>query len=211
MARRPFFDLGSLVNAAVQGARFAQAMPENGMQVIFTDAQRLAAELMNSAVERWIPFYAAQHACHVRTLQQGVPFPCAGHAILVCDACGKPTCMSHARIDASGAGTCFPCIAELIALKRGKGAGQLPPPGPDPSAQRAARAETKREHLRTLGLGADASWEEVQRAHRKLAAKHHPDAHKTPSAKARNAEKAVRVNAAYATLKQIFEAEATAA
>jgi hypothetical protein len=213
MPRRPLFDLGSLVNAAVAGTRFAQAMPQGGMQVIFADAQRLASELMNAAVDRWIPFYASQHPCHVRTLQAGVPFPCAGHAVLLCDACGNPACVSHVRVDASGSGTCFPCIAELIALKRAKGPARGAtgsPPFGGAQDVRATRAELRKKALKDLGLGEHASWEEVQKAHRRRAAKYHPDAQKTPSAKARNAEKAVRVNAAYAALKQLFESEVAA-
>jgi len=120
------------------------------VQQIWEDTQNYALRLLQVATERWVPFYAEAHACHVQELRRGVPFPCPSSGILLCDACTRPVCISHAQLDALGNGTCFPCIAELIALKRSGGATQ---PGPNKRAEAQPPHEAERvSALRALGL-----------------------------------------------------------
>src|SRR5262245_48076951 len=54
-----------------------------------------------------------------------------------------------------------------------------------------------RDYYQTLGIGRDASTEEVQQAYRKLARRHHPDVNKNPGAE----ESFKEINEAYQVLK----------
>lgn len=175
---------------------------------LWGEAQEFAGRLLGAATERWLPFYLTRSPCHVRELRSGVAFQCNASGILICGACMRPACINHAQVDSHGNGTCYACISELIQQKRGAAA---PPPGPaagrTPPPQ-DPRAERVREAFKELELEPTANWHDVRARHRKLAAKNHPDRVRTPAAKAKAAERSVKINAAFAELKRHFEEKA---
>lgn len=199
------FDLRTLIDSVAAAAgHLGQETPE-GRSEIWQKTQAFALSLLNASTRRWIPFYTERRPCHVHMMRSGVPFPCNSNAILFCDACGKPACIEHAQVDASGHGTCAACLVELIRLKRGPGAGAPPPVDRTQEIERLIA-----EALKTLGLKPGAMWPAINEAHRRLAAQHHPDRVKSAKAKERATARASAVNAAHATLKQHYRVKGVA-
>lgn len=195
-------DLRSLVDAVAQGVASLGQSPE-GPQKIWDESRQYVTRLLMSASQKWIPYYARQERCHVVLTKSGVQMPCAATAVLPCDCCLKPTCLHHAQVDQHGDGTCYTCIAETIGRKRG-GAG-APPPPVDMTAEVTKRA------LRVLGLKPGASWQEIRAAHRKAAAKVHPDKAKTETQRKKYEAQSVALNSALADLQRLYQKEARVA
>lgn len=207
------FDLRDLVNSVAAGLGAQGGGAPGAPQRLWQDTQAFATRLLTAATQQWLPFYVQRQPCHVHELRSGVPFPCGAAGILLCDVCQRTACINHAQVDQHGSGTCYTCVAEMILLRR-RATGPAPGPAPGPSAGNAsspresAQAERVKVAFKTLGLDPTASWEEVQATHRKLAARHHPDRVRTPSAKSRAAQKSVAVNSAFAELKRHFQEKA---
>jgi hypothetical protein len=197
------FDLRNIVNAVTSGLGSIAEAPPGEAQRMWQETQGFAMRVLGAATEKWLPFYGQGLPCWVQPLRAGVPFPCGGKAVLACDVCGNPACIHHVQVDQSGNGTCFACIAELVNMRQ-RAAGGAPPPHAGPNAHDArqeAQRQAVKDAFKELGLREGATWEEIAQAHRKLAAKYHPDRVRTPAAKKKAAEKSVRVNSAFATLK----------
>jgi hypothetical protein len=177
-------------------------------QRLWEETAAWASKFATNAMSRWLPYYASGTDCAVPAMQGGVPLPCTNHAIGLCDSCLKPVCLHHARVDQHGGASCYSCIVRMIHAQRGQ--GHAPPTDAHQAGQqRAVPAEIAKRSLAVLGLKPGASWEEIRKAHRKLAARFHPDRVKTETAKRAAAEKCVQVNAALADLERIkYEAAA---
>ena len=206
-------DLLWLVDAATSAAQHLGMSPELQVRVK-GEFGPWVSRLLQSATGRWLPVLTQGHPCGVPELREGVQFPCAKHAIGACDACRRPCCLHHARVDQSGGIICFLCVAEMMRIAHARAAGATPPGAADgPRKPFVPPAEQQRrvtEALRVLGVKRGASWKEVQAAHRKLATKHHPDRERTDAARKRASEKAVAINAAFQTLEEFYRSEVAA-
>jgi DnaJ-domain-containing protein 1 len=206
-------DLHNLVDAVAKGIGSLGAASPDARAGMWQDAQRFATRLLGAAADKWLPYFGEHHACTMKVLKNGVAFPCGGHAILACDACGEPACVHHVQVDQHGDGTCFGCIVEVIHKKRiARGAAPPVPPagGPPPPSQAEVIRELVKKSLATLGLKPGATWDEIARAHRKLAADHHPDRAKSARQRKTWNDKTVAVNAAMAELRRHYGPKAVA-
>lgn len=203
------FDLRQLADAVARGIGNLSGSSPDERAEMWQGAQQFATRVLTAAAQKWLPFFQAHHVCSVKALKGGVPFPCGGHAILACDACGEPACMHHVQVDQHGDGTCFTCIAHCINEKRAaRGASAAPPPGASAGAppvdQQKIIADIIKKSLHTLGLKPGASWADISRAHREKASKHHPDRAKTAAERKRFNDKTVAANAALSELKRHY-------
>ncbi len=203
-------DLRSLVDAVSHGVSSLGQAPEGAAAKLWEETRGWIGRFFTNATDKWIATYSRQEPCAVKVLRNGVPFPCPGFSVLTCDACEKPTCIHHARVDQHGDGTCYHCIADVISIKRSaRVTGHKAPPGQDPGAPPPdVRDEIVRRALAVLGLKPGASWEEVRAAHRKRAAAAHPDRARTEAERAKSEEKCKKLNAALAELSRHYKAAA---
>jgi DnaJ-domain-containing protein 1 len=79
-------------------------------------------------------------------------------------------------------------------------------PGAHPG--RAPTATEIRKALKTLGLRSGASWQQIQRAHRKLAAQYHPDRAPSDTARGMLEDRVKRINVAFEVLRVHHERDA---
>ncbi len=194
-------DLRELVDAVSRGFTSLGGGPHGLPQRLWQDTNGFAGKLLLNVTQRWLPFYSEGHACGVTPIHGGVPMPCGGTAMLACGACGRPCCLEHAQVDQYGGGTCLVCISELMAQKHGAAGapGAQRGRGAPPPHDVAAIDEQKLERAyKVLGLKKDASYEEARRAHRKLAAKYHPDRAQTAVKKREHEQRPKLVNEASA-------------
>lgn len=123
------------------------------------------------------------------------PVPCAHPAVSTCRLCRQPTCLAHAAVSQNGEIWCLPCMAYseqvLRAHLQGRRAQQ---PAPPPN-----EAALRKEKAKKLGLGEDATPDEVKAAFRKLSLKYHPDRHvsATPEKQKKAAERYREITEAY--------------
>jgi hypothetical protein len=153
------------------------------------------------AAPKWLPRLSMGFPCGVPLYQKGTPRgPCQRGAVATCDACGRPCCLDHARIDQVGDAVCLLCVVELVRQKRGQ--AQAAKPGPTAEDLEWAR--------KTLGVDATASHDEMKRAHRKLSARHHPDTKRTAKGKANAEAKFKEIQRAYDMLSKHERAQEAA-
>jgi hypothetical protein len=205
-----FPDLISLIEALGVSASSMGGAPPGTNERLLSETKAWAGKFMRSALTKWLVFYATGTPCAVSELRDGVPFPCTNHAIGRCDCCGRPMCMHHARVDAHGDGTCYLCIG--LGIRRAQAErlanGEAPGPGPfrappPPADVRALREERIKRALAELGLKPGAQWRSIKAAHKKLAAKHHPDRFQGEADKRAAHERCVKVTAALSELERL--------
>ncbi len=153
---------------------------------------QFAAHLSRSAVTNWATNLPGQPCC----MQD-----CGGEAVLLCMACGQPVCLAHVHVSHRAEGVCDECVRSIM---ESKGRQYQQPGSRQPDAKEVRRAQ------RVLGLSNSATWVEVQRAHRILAAEHHPDRQRNPAARKRAEEKSKEINAAFDLLKRHYDRKAAA-
>lgn len=177
---------------------------------VWNELRPWIATLGPSAARKWLPQIAADTRCEVPVIRRNTRHDCENFGIATCDVCHRPVCLEHGRIDQHGDAICYMCVAEAMQVlpplqrerARQGGARQQqqrrPPAGdqqrskqshdhPPPNQQEAAKAAAKANEawaLGVLGLKPSASWEEVQKAHRTLSAKYHPDKQRVEAKKA---------------------------
>lgn len=157
---------------------------------------------------------------------------CGAGAISACVACQQPTCFDHALISpANGDVLCHSCVATAQQMANAHAPGWQqqrervgPPPSTPPSAKSQCTCEypwapspscavhgqgsaphainERAQHLRTLGLKAGASWEDIHARFRRLSVKYHPDRVKTQRAKTAREAKMKTFSAAYHWLRE---------
>lgn len=109
--------------------------------------------------------------------------PCTQPAVQTCRFCRQPTCLHHAAVAQNGELWCLPCMARAETILRAAQQGRVH------GAARTATEETaiRRQKLEVLGLGAEATPEDIHAAFKKLSLKFHPDRHPAGSEKQKRA------------------------
>lgn len=133
--------------------------------------------LFRHTVGNWSAVSATGLRCSVdlpadprRGHSRSCPLPAAGP----CAQCDKLVCLAHAMVTPqSPVLLCATCVARQFP----KIAGTWPRAAGRPSDFRApdATAELRQKHLRTMGLGPEATTDEIREAQRRHARRHHPD------------------------------------
>jgi len=175
--------LGSVASAFLQSA---VAAPQRRL---LDQLGEWASHFSKSALEKW-PHIGIDE-------QQCVMDGCDSEAVLQCMACGAPVCLAHIHLSFRAEGICDQCVRYVTAERRAAG-----------SAARAASREDVRAAYRTLGLKQNASWARVQRVHRELAYKYHPDRKRTAPQQELCEARLKRINAAFETLRVHYERKA---
>jgi hypothetical protein len=171
---------------------------------------RYLAAMVEHALTRWGAVGAAGVRCQVgRRKPDGQDERCQAPAIGGCLVCGAAVCVSHAFISPRGA-LCFACADKAIASGPAAKAGQAahdagrPFGFVDPDAPSPVGDALRRKHLRTLGLGPDATFEQAHAAFRRLSREQHPDRAK-PSQRQAKERKFKAMSEAYSWLKSEHE------
>ena len=157
---------------------------------VIDQLSEFAGHFTRNAVSKWPGEVAPATQC---VMQE-----CEGEAILRCLGCGHPVCLAHIHVSHRADGVCDHCVRDLLESRPQAASRTGRTPGP---------AEI-RASLRRLRLPRAATWVEIQRAHRRLAAEHHPDRAKTPAQRLKMEQKAAQINAAFATLRLVYEKDA---
>lgn len=183
--------LGRAIGQALQGLQTKDPLLQ--------ELQGWSSRLVEHAPGRWRAVVMSGIACDMQGPSGG---PCRRPAVGACVVCRKPTCLAHALVSAGADVVCFRCVkAAQVAV------GNAPPESPAaaPDARAVARA-----HLKTLGLPADATLDQVHRAFKKLAAKNHPDKAKTPEKRAAAEVRFKKISEAYHYLERHMSAQKAA-
>lgn len=133
--------------------------------------------------------------------------PCPEGAIAGCVVCQRPTCFHHAMISpADGTVVCFGCVGQAQRMHAEHAhAEPRERTRRRVSEQDDGEGSERKKHLRTLGLGADAEWSDVERSYKHLVLKCHPD-RVSPSERQRATKRMARINVAFAWLRDHREA-----
>jgi hypothetical protein len=175
--------LGSVASAFMAGVE-TFAGPQKRL---FDQMSQFAAHFSQAAVQKW----ASQGPLDATCSMQG----CGGDAVMRCLGCGHPICLAHAHVSHRAEGLCDQCVRDLMQMK----GADAPRPGRYPTGPEVRAA------LKTLGLHSKASWPQIQRAHRKLAAQYHPDRAPSESARELLEARVKRINAAFEVLQRHHE------
>jgi len=172
--------LADLLDTLGQVVLSFQSAPHGVPGRIWDEVRPWIGNLVRHAAPKWLPRLSFGFPC---TLPRPDRHPCPRPAIAACDACGRPCCLDHARIDQWGDAICYACCWEAQQRKHvermAAAAGARPhahadqaPPDPPPVPEKELTWAR-----RTLGVKKATEWEEVRVAHRRLSAKWHPDRH----------------------------------
>ena len=161
-----------------------QSAPQGVSGRIWDEVRPWMANLVRFAAPKWLPRLSFGFAC---TLPRPDGFPCPRPAVAACDACGRPCCLDHARIDQWGDAICYACCWEAQQRKQAERAVGTPPPNGHAGHQHAAgNAPNQPPPIpekeltwarQTLRVKRETVWDSVRSQHRKLSAKWHPDRH----------------------------------
>lgn len=177
---------------------------------------RYVGALLERALTGWASVHAAGIRCAIELEGPlGDRNECGAPAIGACMVCGKPVCVGHALVSPEH----ILCLGCAYAAKR---LIQLYPPEPAAESYRAKRppweqpasspfgfVDSEREteerrqrarHLSVLGLGEDATPNDVKEAYRRLARANHPDRAKTDEQRKARERKLKELNDAYERL-----------
>jgi hypothetical protein len=122
------------------------------------------SRLQEAAFTKWRVVAASGIRCTGKMhFRQVGAVDCPHPAIGACISCKQALCIGHAFVSVDGVLVCASCVAKL-----GKAAG------PDPSPP-TNQEDLRKKHLKVLGLGDDATWDQINDAFRALSKKHHPD------------------------------------
>lgn len=158
-----------------------QSAPHGVPGRIWDEVRPWLGNLVRHAAPKWLPRLSFGFPC---TLPRPDRHPCPRPAIAACDACGRPCCLDHARIDQWGDAICYACCWEVQQIKmaqraaaaggqvNGEDARQQMPNEPPPIPEKELAAAR-----RTLGVKKSDDWQTVERSYKKLLAKWHPDRH----------------------------------
>jgi len=181
---------GGVLTAVLQGLDEAAGPQKRAVQQVsefFSHFSRAAFEKFGAMLE------------HPRRCSMS---GCQAEAVVLCMGCGEAACMAHLHVSHRAEGLCDQCVRDLLELK-----GREPrrPASKSPSSSDVKQAR------QTLGVRSGASWNEVQRAHRRAAAEHHPDRARTPSQRRAAEKKSKRINSAFEVLRRHYEQRERAA
>jgi len=199
---------------------FAQVMAPNIGQSavaahdIVQQLKEWGAHLTKNALLKWSVTALTPTPCECQERSGKRPTPCRSLAVLQCDACGRPCCMAHARIDYMGDGICEPCIIE--AQERGRanyGTYARPHAGEEEATapERKPGEMTPAQALKALKLPVTATWQQIRRQYHRLAVKYNADRPQTDKQRVQNTERLKKINAAYEVLRAQYEQKREAA
>jgi hypothetical protein len=194
--------IAGLVGQATRGVR-----TQNPVADYYT---RYVGALLERALGSWSAVHSAGVKCSLE-LQgpMGEHVVCQAPAIGGCMVCGKTVCVGHAMVSPEHI-ICLGCAYAAKQVLHKRPAGQ--------PAYRAARPpwdareerpfgfvddesgddqRIRAKHLSTLGLGEDATADEIKEAYKRLAKANHPDRAKTDEQRKRREEKLKKLNDAY--------------
>lgn len=181
-------NIGSIAGMFLQGVG-VMAGPK---RKIIDQLGQFATFFAGAAHEKWPNVVLASPGC--------VMSGCGAEAVLNCMACGKSVCLAHVHVSHRAEGVCDQCVRDVMAMKGS--AQQRSGAGRGPSGAEILVA------LRKLGLKHGATWQDIQQAHRKMAAKHHPDVARTPADKIKREQKCKEINEAFSLLRTVHERDA---
>jgi hypothetical protein len=176
-----------------------------GLASMFMQGVEVAAGPQKRLMDQMGQFAAHFSRNAVTTLVGNLPgvrccmADCGQEAVLLCMSCGQPVCLAHVHVSHRADGICDQCVRESME-RHGK-----QPPQP---ARADADAKALRAAFKVFDLTDEATWAEVQRAHRILAAQHHPDKQRTPAARKRAEEKSKEINSSFEVLRKHYERKA---
>ena len=160
---------------------------------------RYLGVMLEQVLTRWTSVGASGVKCHVAQHAEDGDEQCRSAAIGGCMACGSPVCIEHCFLSPRGV-VCYVCADE--AIRKGNPDGRTDRGRPfgfvDPYAGETEE-ETRKRHLRTLGLVETADDEAVKAAYKHLAKRYHPD-RATPDEKNGAESKLRSINEAYGWL-----------
>lgn len=154
-----------------------QSAPQGVPGRIWDEVRPWISNLVRHAAPKWLPRLSFGFPC---TLPKPNGHACPRPAIAACDACGRPCCLDHARIDQWGDAICYACCWEAQQRKQAERAAAAGRAQGQPPPNQAAAPIPEKELTwarRTLGVKKTTEWEEVRTAHRRMSAKWHPDRH----------------------------------
>jgi hypothetical protein len=178
-----------------------QSAPHGVPGRIWDEVRPWLANLVKHAAPKWLPRLSFGFAC---TLPRPDGYACPRPAVAACDACGRPCCLDHARIDQWGDAICYACCWEIGQQKRSeRAAGGGPHAHAQPPHEHAHAHQAPNQPppipekeltwaRRTLGVKKSDEWADVQSAYKRLLAKWHPDRHPNDAATAEKKFKDVR-------------------
>lgn len=196
--------LEDLARAAMEGGFGTQAFSGPGYAAVWNQLKPWLARISTNGALRWIPRAGAQLPCQIPDYENGMPVgPCQHTAIEVCVLCSRPTCLTHAFVDAQGDMVCYLCVVEARAAKGHPPREQQPPwsrqeqapPPPDPKVAARQKEWWARG---ILNVQAGVRWSDVKAQYKKLSAQHHPD---KPGG---NEQRFKDVQAAFEILKTVY-------
>jgi hypothetical protein len=145
----------------------------------------------SAAAQRFVPLLEQPCVCSMRG--------CRANAVLHCLGCGEPACLAHLHLSHRAEGLCDQCVRELLR-GRPRAVPRRTVAGPSQLELRQAR--------QVLGVRAGASWEEIRLAHRRRAAKFHPDRARTAAQRQQLELKCRKINQAFDVLRAEYERRA---
>jgi len=157
-----------------------------------------------NALAKWTLAAIVETPCSLLDYSSGKPKPCRMHAVCRCDACDKPCCLAHARVNYDADAVCEECVSavrEYYAAQAGV------PPGPPPAPSMSAKEHAA---LKVLKLPKTATWEEIRKRYRALIVKHNADRPQPEKTRAANTVRLKAINAAYEILRAVHERKAAA-
>lgn len=157
-----------------------------------------ATHLAGSAVLHWGEHAAKRIPCGSPDVSSGAPRACPALSLFCCDVCGRPCCLSHARVDYLGGAICEPCIGEAKVRARGT------PPKEESEAD-------IRKAARILGVKEDASWDEIRTRFRELVFAHNADRPQSERSRQKNTDRLKKINWAFSVMKKREERKKEAA
>lgn len=175
-------------------------------QEVVGQLKEWGSHLTKNALEKWTIAIVAPTACDCPDMSRGKARPCEWLAIVKCDACGRPCCLAHARVDYAAEAICEVCIVEAKARARERG-GYVPGVAAEPPRPGVM---TPGQALKALKLPVGATWEQIRRQYRRLAVKYSADRPQSEKMRAANTERLKKINAAYEVLRGVHERQEAA-
>jgi len=154
--------------------------------------RRWTSTFGRAALQKWAWQIAKREGCDHVTLRGR---RCRHVAVTSCESCGQIVCLGHAFVSSDAVAVCRMCVEEIVDTEVAD---------EEPDEQRASTPSEVVEALKVMGLGPEASWQDVTRAFRKLTAEHHPDKFSDPKRKRRAEERFKKITAAYHQLQKHF-------
>jgi hypothetical protein len=196
------------VTGDIQWGSFVAVMARNvgessdAAHEVVEQLKEWGSHLTRNALLKWTMAIAAPTPCACPGVASGGKTkPCEWIAIVKCDACGRPCCLAHARVDYAAEAICAVCIVGAKARAQSYANVDAQAPG-------RPGVMTRSQALKTLRLSATAEWAQIKKQYYRLAMKYNPD--RPGKQQAANTERMKKINAAFEVLREEHERKAAA-